>query len=67
MHIFWYVNMPNVTACYGRFVFYEKIVLSLKDIDINIYNIISFKARIGPPEGKSLKIDTVFQNRLNAI
>ena len=32
---------------------------SLKDIDV--YNIIRFKAR-DAPEGKSLKIDTVFQN-----
>ena len=38
--------------------------------DINIYNIVSFKAwtpLIGPPKGKSRKIDTVSQNRLNAI
>ena len=42
--------------------------MSLKDI--NIYNIISFMARgplIDPPEDESLKIDTISQNRLNAI
>ena len=49
----------------------KKIVLSLKDI--NIYNIISFKLLrlgtppIGSPDGKSLKIDTISQNSLNAF
>ena len=48
--------------------FYKKMVLSLKYI--NIYNIISFKGRGTPnesPEGKSLEIELVSQNRLNAI
>ena len=43
-----------------------KKVLSSKDI--NIYNVISFKVTPnGPLEGKYLEIDSVSQNRLNAI
>ena len=44
----------------------KKIVLSLKDI--NVYNIISFKAGtplIGPPECE--RMNTISQNRLTAI
>ena len=45
-----------------------KMVLTLRVI--NMYHIISFKAQGAPngsPEGKSLEIDLVSQNRLNPI
>ena len=49
-------------------LFNEKTALSLKVI--NKYNIISFEIRVllmSPPQNKALKIDTVSQNKLNAI
>ena len=61
-----FINSGEIIKIYQRdsLGLGEPYSTSLKDI--NIYNIISFKTR-DAPEGKSLRIDTISQNSLNAI